>query len=589
MYTAADRNDVSRIARVSSGVFLAVLVAACGVAEDPGQVEAKPVAELPAADLVLRGGAIYTVNPQQPWAEALAVDEGRIVFVGGNEDVTDYIDSGTRVLDLDGRMVMPGMQDAHVHPISGGVEALSCDLNAASTLDEYIAIVQACAAANPGESWVQGGGWSMSVFGPGALAAKELLDAVVPDRPVYLSSADGHTAWVNSRALEIAGITADTPDPADGRIDREANGEPVGSLQEGATYLVSRHLPPLTPEGRMDGLRYAIKMLNGYGITALQSANVGEADLAAYAQLQAQGELTIRAVTAQWWERDRGLEQVAEMVDRRARYTGGKLNAGSVKIMQDGVMENYTAAMLEPYLLEGSPSGIPMIEPEALKTIVSALDAEGFQVHFHAIGDAAIRQSLDAVAQARADNGAEGGRHHISHLQLINAADIPRFSELGVAANFQPLWAYPDAYITDLTLPYIGAERGKWLYPINSTLQSGAVVAFGSDWSVSTANPFTQMEVAVTRADPSGQVSWQLNPEQAITLAQAIEAFTLGSAWVNGLELETGSIEVGKYADLAVLDRNLFKINIQELSETQVVLTLLEGVAVYDALMNGNP
>ena len=564
-----------------------MVLGGCGAADEPTAKSEPSVAETSSADLVLRGGAIYTVNPQQAWAQALAIDDGRVVFVGGNADVEAFVGGDTQIVELGGRMVIPGMQDAHVHPISSGVEALMCDLNAAETLDGYIEIVRAYAEANPNEAWVQGGGWSMSVFGPGALAAKEVLDAVVPDRPVYLSSADYHTAWVNSRALEIAGITADTPDPVDGRIDRDANGEPVGSLQEGAAHLVSRHLPPLTLEGRLDGLRYAIDMLNGYGITALQSANVSEEDLQAYAQLRDSGELTMRAITAQWWQRDRGMEQIAEMVDRRARFTGGRLDAGSVKIMQDGVMENYTAAMLEPYLIDGEPKGIPMVEPEALKSIVSALDAEGFQVHFHAIGDAAIRQSLDAVAQARADNGPDGGRHHISHLQLIDEADIPRFAELGVAANFQPLWAYPDAYITDLTLPYIGEARGKWLYPINSVLQSGGRLAFGSDWSVSTANPFPQIEVAVRRIGPNEGDGPSLNPEQAISLGAAIEAFTLGAAWVNGLEADTGSLEVGKLADLAVLDQNLFEIPPHDLSEVKVVLTLLEGEVVHGAVENG--
>jgi predicted amidohydrolase YtcJ len=288
-------------------------------------------------------------------------------------------------------------------------------------------------------------------------------------------------------------------------------------------------------------------------------------------------------VGSQWWERARGLEQIEEFIDRRNKYTQGRVDAGTVKIMQDGVMENYTAAMLEPYNLEGSPKGIPMIEPEFLKTAVAALDREGFQVHFHAIGDAAIRQCLDAVEYARSENGDSDLRHHISHLELIDPQDIPRFAGLDVVANFQPLWAYPDSYVTDLTLPFIGEERGKWLYPIGSVVESGGTIAFGSDWSVSTANPFPQIEVAVTRADPTGDVEGTLAPEQAITLEEAIVAFTINAAFVNRLDKESGSLEVGKSADLAVLDRNLFEVDPQDISETRVILTMLEGEVVYEA------
>lgn len=529
----------------------------------------------------MRGGAIYTVDPERSWAEALAVRAGRIAYVGSNAGVESWIGAATEVVDLEGRMVVPGFQDVHIHPIGGGIEALACDLNEAEKVEDYLEIVRRC--AEEGEGWITGGGWTMSAFGPGALASKSLLDEIVADRPVYLPSTDGHSAWVNSKALEVAGITAETPDPPDGRIDRDpVTGEPFGSLQEGAMDLVEAHVPPPTPEKISDGLRYAIRMLNGYGITAIQDANVDDQDLEAYAALDAAGELSLRVVGAQWWKRDGGLEQVPAMVERRARFTRGRVDAGSVKIMQDGVMENYTAVMLEPYLVEGSPTGIPMIEPSFLKDVVKALDAEGFQVHFHAIGDGAIRQALDAIEAAQHQNSGARLRHHISHLELIDPADIPRFASLGVIANFQPLWAYPDSYITELTLPFIGPERGRWLYPIGSVIEAGGTVAFGSDWSVSTANPFAQMEVAVRRADPAAEAGEVLLPGQRISLAQAIAAFTIHAAFVNRLEQVTGSLEIGKYADLAVLDRNLFEIDPGDLSETRVVMTMIEGQVVYE-------
>jgi predicted amidohydrolase YtcJ len=540
-----------------------------------------------AADLALTGGKIYTVDSGRSWAEAVAIRDGRIVFVGTNEDAKAHIGKDTKVVELDGRMVVPGFQDVHIHPISAGVEANACDLNALATVDEYIAAIKKYAEANPDEPWITGGGWLMSAFGPGGIARRELIDAVVPDRPVYLSSTDGHTVWVNSKALEIAGITNETPDPADGRIDRDPKtGAAIGSLQEGASSLVAAKKPAATDAQREAGLRYAIKMLNGFGITAIQDANVDEDDLRAYRKLDNAGELPLRVVGSIWWERDQGIEQIEDMKRLRSEFTKGHIDAGTVKIMQDGVMENYTAAMLEPYLLPGKKNvrGIPMVEPEKLKEAVTRLDAEGFQVHFHAIGDAAVRQSLDAVAAARAANGDQGHRHHISHIQLIDNADVPRFRELGVVANYQPLWAYADDYITELTIPFLGPERSSHMYAINSLLKSGATVAFGSDWSVSSPNPFEEMETAITRLGALGDTTEPFLPEEAITLAQALDAFTINAAYVNRLEKDTGSLEVGKRADLAVLDRNLFDIEPAELSDTKVLVTLFEGKPVHGDL-----
>jgi predicted amidohydrolase YtcJ len=481
-------------------------------------------------------------------------------------------------------MVVPGMQDVHIHPISGGIEANGCDLNAATTVEEYLAIIKKYADEHPDEPWIKGGGWSMASFGPGALARKELIDAIVPDRPVILWSRDGHTTWVNSKALEVAGITKDTPDPADGRIDRDAKtGEPSGSLQEGASRLVSSKSPPNSDPVRDDGLRYAIRMLNGFGITGIQDANVDEEDLKTYHRLDEAGELSLHVVGSIWWEREPGLEQIEEVKRLRSEYTKGRVNAGTVKIMQDGVLENYTGVVLEPYRLKGQADvrGIPMFEPELLKQAVTRLDAEGFQVHFHAIGDGAVRQALDAVEAARTANGDLGHRHHISHIQLIHPDDQPRFRQLGVVANFQPLWAMADDYIDKLTLPFISRQAATYLYPIASMERSGAVVAFGSDWSVSSANPFEEMETAITRMEATSAPTTPFMPEERIGLPEALAAFTINAAYTNHDEKNTGSLEVGKRANLAVLDRNLFDIPATEISDTKVLLTLFEGKPVH--------
>lgn len=540
----------------------------------------------PAADLVFTNGVVYTVDGQLSRHEAVAVTNGAISFVGSNAGAEALMGTDTHVVDLAGRLMLPALQDTHIHPIMGGVEALSCDLNAGATAAEYVAIIKAYADANPDLPWITGGGWLMSAFGPGGMPSKDLIDAVVPDRPVMLSSTDAHSGWANSKALELAGITANTPDPVDGRIDRDpATGEPVGSLQEGAVSLVEAVMPELTAEQRLEGLRYTIDMLHAYGITGVQDAIVSEEDLRTYQSLANEGTLNLHVEASLWWERDRGLEQIPEMVARREEYSQGLLRANTVKIMQDGVMENYTAVMLEPYQIDQPDvTGIPMVQPELLKEVVTRLDAAGFQVHFHAIGNGAIRQSLDALASARRQNGTTDHRHHISHLQIIHPDDITRFAELDVTANFQPLWAYADEYITELTLPYISQEAADSMYPINSVLKQGGRVAFGSDWSVSTANPWAQIEVAVSRKDPLNAEGDVFMPEERIALEDAIAAFTINAAFVNHLDATTGSIEVGKRADLIVLNQNLFEIPAEAISDTEVLLTLFGGEPVYGDL-----
>jgi predicted amidohydrolase YtcJ len=574
------KSDAVSIVRWGAALFAGAALAAC--ADKPGD----PAGETGPADLVLRNGAIYTVDGARSWAEAVAIRGGRIVFVGTNKGVDAHVGPETRAVDLEGRMVVPGFQDVHVHPISGGIEAKSCDLNGVTTVEEYVATIKKYAEAHPDEAWISGGGWLMSAFGPGALARKELIDSVVPDRPVILWSRDGHTVWVNSKALEIAGITNETPDPPDGRIDRHPKtGEAVGSLQEGASSLVESKMPETTDAKREEGLRYAIKMLNGFGITGIQDASVNEDELRTYRKLDDAGELPLHVVASNWWDRDKGLDQIEGFKRLRSEYTKGHVDAATIKIMQDGVMENYTAVVLEPYKLPGKKDvrGIPMVEPAKLKEAVTKLDAEGFQVHFHAIGDGAVRQALDAVEAARTANGDLGHRHHISHVQLIHPDDQPRFRKLGVIANFQPLWANGDEYITELTEPKLGPERSRWLYPIGSVLASGAEFAFGSDWSVSSMNPLEGMQVAVTRRQPAQGPGAAWIPEERISLPDAIAAYTIRGAYLDFSEKDTGSIEAGKLADLVVLDRNLFEVPPSKIYETKVLLTLLEGREVYRA------
>ncbi len=544
------------------------------------------------ADLAFTGGAVYTVDAVRRWAAAVAVRAGRIVAVGTDSEIRRLVGPKTEVHELDGRMLLPGFQDSHIHPPPSGLDMLRCDLSEAYSQEEYARIIKTYATEHPDAEWIEGGGWSMDVF-LGGTPTKQELDALVPDRPVFLPSRDGHSGWVNSRSLEICGITRDTPDPADGRIERDANGEPTGALQEGAMSLVERHTPPVDQNDLEEGLRVAQRYLHSLGITAWQDAIVGGSypTLEAYLAFAGRGELTARVIGSLWWDRHRGEEQIDEMIQTRAHSSVGRFRATTVKIMQDGVIENFTAGVLDPYLdTAGKPTdnrGLSFVDPELLKGYVTRLDREGFQVHFHALAERAVREALDAIEAARETNGPNDLRHHIAHIQVVHPDDLPRFRRLGVVANAQPLWAVNEGQMLNLTIPFLGAERSTWQYPFASLVRSGAVLAFGSDWGVSSPNPLWEMHVAVNRTPPpeypyaDATAPDVFIPEERIDLPTAIHAFTMGSAYVNHLEGDTGSIEVGKLADLVVLDRNLFERPRTEISAARVLLTLVEGRTVH--------
>ena len=533
------------------------------------------------ADLVLRHGAIYTVDAARSWAETIAIRGDRIVFVGADADAASWIGAATTVVDLGGRMVLPGFQDRHVHPVSGGVELLHCDLNGSADREEVLARVRACAAKLGDRPWLLGGGWDLPLF-PGGVADRRDLDAILPDRPVLLSSADGHSSWVNSKALALAGITAATPDPEGGRIERDAAGDPVGTLRESAADLVDALVPPTTAEERAAGLRLAVERAHRFGIVAVTEANAGPETTAAYDTLDRAGELGLRAVISMGLGPEEDLATaLPALVARRSAAHAPHVRESAVKLFADGVIEGGTAALLEPYL--GRPgSGIPNWRPDRLREAIVALDRERFQIHVHAIGDRAIRDTLDALAAARAANGARDARPLLAHIQLFAPSDIPRFRELGVVADFQPLWAYEDSYIRDLTAPFLGPERTRWNYPIATMARSGAALAAGSDWSVSSMNPLEAIEVALTRCDPelrTCEKPWI--PEERVDLATMLAAYTIGGAYAGFEEHDAGSLEPGKLADLIVLDRNLFAIPPGEISEAKVLLTLFEGREVF--------
>ena len=551
-------------------------------------------ATMPQADLAFVNGAVYTVDAARTRAQAVAVRDGAIVGVGTDSDVRELVGPSTAVVDLRGRMLLPGFQDAHVHPVSGGLDRLQCDLHDLHSKDDYLAAIETYASDHPEREWILGGGWSMDVF-PHGTPTKDDLDAIVPDRFVFLPNRDGHTAWVNSRALTAAGITRETSDPADGRIERDAGGEPSGSLHEGAADLVAKLAPEPTPDDLFEGLLEGQRYLHSLGITAWQDAIVSTGEwgnnYSAYRRAAERDALTARVIGALWWDRGRGAEQIEELEQLRADGRSGRFSPTSVKIMQDGVCETFTAAVLEPYLdAQGRPTdnrGISFVDPQALKGYVTTLDARGFQVHFHALAERAVREALDAVEAALRTNGPSDHRHHLAHLQVVHPDDVPRFRRLRATANAQPLWAAHEGQMDDLTIPFLGEPRWRWQYPFGALIRSGASLCMGSDWPVSTPNPIEEIHVAVNRLMPPGYAYGNDNhevflPDERLDLETSIAAFTIGSAFVNHLEDRTGSIEVGKDADLTIVDRDLFAHPRDEIANAQVDATYVAGVSVFE-------
>ncbi|MEO8295935.1 MAG: amidohydrolase [Gemmatimonadota bacterium] len=531
------------------------------------------------ADLVIRNATVYTMNPALPAAQALAVLNGRIVFVGSDSGVREWMGPGTEIVDGKGGMLLPGLIDSHVHPVSG-VKLIACDLTADTSAAQVAETLKGCVAAHPEAPWVRGTGWQLPVF-PHASPRAALLDSIVSDRPAFITAADGHSAWVNTRALTMAGITDRTPDPPNGRIERDALGVPTGTLRESAMDLLDAILPPYTQADYIAAYTQAFTMANSFGITAIIEANADSAMLDAYRFMDSSGAMTVRVTAAQQVDLEKGPGQVPRLERLRERVRGRMLEANSAKIFADGVIESGTAALLEPYLNHPGDRGTPNIGPDSLNQLVVALDRSGFQVHVHAIGDRAIRMSLDAFDYARKVNGVRDSRHIIAHLELIDPADIPRFKALSVIADFQPLWAYKDSYIRELTEPVLGPSRSRWLYPIASVLKTGATVVGGSDWSVSSMNPFEAIQVAVTRQDPAATAGAAWIPEEIIDAESALKAYTSNGAYARFADSTTGSLQVGKFADLVLIDRNILAVPAHQIADTRVVLTVLEGKIVY--------
>jgi predicted amidohydrolase YtcJ len=550
------------------------------------------------AELVLVGGKVRTPAHPSGFTQAVAIGGGVVLALGSDDEISGFIGPFTRVVNLRGRLAIPAFGDAHVHPIQGGLESRRCNLLGLRSRHEYLDAIAAYSQALPDGAWVLGGGWSMSAF-PGGTPTAADLDAVTGGRPALLPNRDHHTAWVNTAALTIAGITARTADPADGRIERDHAGFPAGALHDGAMRLVADYVPPPDQAELTAALLAAQTHLHSLGITSIQDACVGDAGeigipdtFDTYRRAATDRMLTCRVTGALWWDRLSGLGQLDTLLARREAADGsGYFRATSVKLMLDGVCETFTAAMGAPYLDgHGHPTdrtGNLFIDEGELAEATNQLADLGFQMHFHAIGDRAVGVALDMLAKLP-DGSRASGRHHIAHLQFVSPADLERFAELGVIANFQPLWACKDEQNDQLTVPFVGPERAAWQYRIGSALRLGTRIAFGSDWPVSSADPLQEMHVAVNRmlsvrlGDPgSVETTMPLLPGEAITVDATVDAFTRGVAYVNHEEDVAGTLEPGKLADVAVLSQDIYGIPRTTIGNTSVALTIASGRIVH--------
>ncbi len=545
------------------------------------------------ADHIFTNAALFRPDSTEP-ADTVTVHDGVIVSVGRGVDRT-VVGSHTDVVDLRGRSLLPGFVDAHAHPVAAGMTALRCDLSELPhDRDRYLSAIAEYARTHPDEAVIAGAGWYGDAF-PGGFPTRADIDSVVTDRPVVLTSHDFHGAWVNSRALERAGITARTPDPAGGRIIRDSAGEPTGMLMERGGDAVNALIPQVTPEFMRRALLEAQRRLHSVGVTGWQDAAVGADffgmtdNFGTYVDADRAGELTARVVGALWWEAGTGFEQLGALCERRNRTGHARFTASMVKVMQDGICENCTAAMLAPYRAVADHDalrGLSFIDPEELRTITALLAGQRFGIHMHAVGDRAVRECLDALEHAIAEHPALDARHQIAHLDIVDPQDIPRFAQLGVIANIQALWARRDKEIVERKLPLLGADRERWHFPFGSIHRHGARLAMGSDWPVTDPDPLWAIHTAVhrtgTRADPhavgDGVFDTPLQAQEAISLTTAIEAYTAGSAYANGQD-STGRIAVGALADLVALDQDIYAAD--DIGTVRPVLTMVGGDVVY--------
>jgi predicted amidohydrolase YtcJ len=561
-------------------VGLVLFTAGCGETEIPSVLDP--------ADRVFINAAVYTVDEENSWSEAVAIKDGLITYVGDTAGVGSFVGDSTEVVDLSGKMMLPGFHDSHIHILIGITTDEECDLLRIPTAQEVVEKLETCTTlAGFGEDdWIIGEGWGEWLW-PEANPKKGVLDILFPDNPVYLESSFGHAAWVNSKAMEIVGLTSDSEAAADGVIEFDSEtGEPSGTLRDSAMLIVKASLPPPSQAHRTKSILAGIDLAHSVGITAVIEPGLDDDMLRPIVAIDDSGNLNLRVIASMSpinWQPGSFDDGVFDFLASREQWRRPNINPDSVKIYMDGVIEFGTSPLLEPYADEeyGSGESSYFYDQASVNRYFQRFDEMGLQIHVHAIGDAAIRRALDGFEAMRAANGMSDNRHQIVHLQLIHEDDVPRFAELNVAAVFQSLWSYPDPAAIELDVPMLGEERTWQMYPAASVLASGGRVVGGSDYYVSDLNPLLAIETAITRQDPWTNEGPILNADESVDLASMIAAYTINGAYQMKLDGKQGSIEVGKRADLIVLDRNLFEIPASEISDAFVVTTIFDGHTVY--------
>jgi predicted amidohydrolase YtcJ len=530
------------------------------------------------ADLVLVNGKIWTVNPAQPDAQAVACVNGRIGAVGPNEEIRRWVGPKTRVIDLAGKLVVPGFNDAHVHFYSGGTRLSGIQLRDARTPQEFRDRIAAYAAKTPKDRWITGGDWNHENWPGGPLPTRQLIDAVTPDHPVFVNRLDGHMGLANSAALRLAGITRETLDPPGGAIVRDAKGEPTGILRDSAMDPVQRVMPAATEAQILEALRAAMRHAASHGVTSIQDMSASPEVLRAYQKLLDAGELTVRVYGHQplpEWQR-------LARAGVRAGFGNEMLEIGALKGFSDGSLGSTTALFFDVYQDAPDSYGLPadqMIpESKMLENIVAA-DKAGLQVAVHAIGDKANERVLSLFAEAATRNGPRDRRFRVEHAQHLRPREIQAFADRRVIASMQPYHAIDDGVWAEKR---IGKERAKGAYAFRSLLEAGATLAFGSDWYVAPMDPLMGIYAAVTRRTLDGKNPGGWVPEQKITVEEAIRAYTMGSAYASFDEKVKGSIEPGKLADMAVISDDILTIEPARIEKSRVVTTVFGGKVIYE-------
>jgi predicted amidohydrolase YtcJ len=556
-----------------------------------GLIPVAQAAESP-ADIVVTNARVYTLNARQPWVEAVAIRDGQILAAGRSKDIDRYRGPSTRVIDAGGKLVLPGFTDCHVHFLDAAFSLERPQLDDAKDVGEIQRRVKAYADAHPGLSWVRARGWTYPAVGPTSLPDRKYLDEIIPDRPVYLESYDGHSWWANTKALQLAGITKQTPNPLGGEIVRDPKtGEATGAFKEdAANALMTRVIPAPSREEKLAAFRAGFKEANRVGLVRVHSAS-GDSDAngdlenaGLLDELRKSGDLTLRMYMAyRAWPPAITAAQFEEIEAARRKYHDEWLSAGAVKFFMDGVVESHTAAMLAPYSDDPRLSGSLFWDPKTYKQLVAELDKRGIQIFTHAIGDRAVRLTLDAYEDAAKANGTTDRRHRIEHIETITGDDIPRFGKLGVIASFQPLHAYPNDDTLLVWARNVGPERVQRAWAWRSVEKAGGVLAFGSDWPIVTLNPWEGVENALTRRTVEGNPPGGFVPWQRISLEDAIRGYTLNAAIAGHREKTEGSLEPGKVADLIIVSQDLFRIEPTEIGKTEVLLTMVGGRVVYQS------